>query len=392
MQIAPSPVKPTRILRHINAQRCLRLLRGGSRVSRADMARALGLNRSTTGKAIAELLEAGLVVASEDQAPESEGRKGRPGVRIALAPQGAFALGLDFGSREIEAVLVDLQMRTLQQLAVPSGPDFRDPAAVIARVPALLDALIDTAGVDPSRILGLGVSVPGLVDRDGTVLIAPFLEWRQVDLRQRLAQALPSLGLIEVRNDADCFAVAECANAQPGPSENTLVVLVGEGVGSALVWGGAVMHGAHGHAGEIGHMLMTTPDGRLVNFEEVAGLGALAHWFVVDRPISEGVARLWAQRCEPAAQADLHRWADGLALGLTNAVHLLNPHRIVIGGALSPLYPLVADRVAAFLGHHLLAGLAQPAIELTRFGEDGAVIGAAACIRETVFELPSLEA
>ena len=378
----------TKILRHINAMRCLRLLRTSGSVSRADLARQLGLNRSTTGYAIAELLDAGLVVELEEQT--SDGRKGRPGVRVALSPSGAYCIGIDVGTREISGALVDLQMGIVAQATTSSGADFRDPEAVLPKLIRLAQKLLRQAGVDPSKILGIGISIPGLVDHDGRVINAPFLEWNDFDLERRLRVALHPEWRIEVRNDADCFAAAECAVASPGDLDNFLVVLLAEGIGSALVSGGAVMQGAHGHAGEVGHTLVRT-SGDSVTLERVAGAFAFTEFFASDRPISEGVAALIRRQKEPGVAAALEQWAANLGLGLVNSIHVLDPGRVVLGGALAQLYPLVADQVAAFLDRHLLPGVCAPAIQVTRFGKDGAAIGAAAVVRESVFELPRLE-
>lgn len=394
------PVNTTKILRHINAARCLRLLRTSGSVSRADMARLLGLNRSTTGHAIAALLEAGLVAELEEPVSDGPGRKGRPGVRVALAASGAYAIGLDVGTRELSGVLIDLQMGTVCQTTLPAGPDFRHAPAVLDKLHALTTTLLGQGGIDPAKVLGVGVSVPGLVDRQGRVVNAPFLEWRDFDLTGHLRDRLPPDWRIEARNDADCFAAAECAAMPPDPADHLnhvdhldhfLVLLLNEGIGSALVSGGAVVQGAHGHAGEIGHALVRTPEG-VASFDQVAGAIAFSAFFAADCPVSEGVALLMRRRQEPGVAAALSRWATDLGLGLVNAVHLLDPGRIVLGGALSNLYPLVADQVTALLSRHLIHGFSVPPIAVTRFGPDGAAIGAAAVVRESVFELPRVGA
>jgi predicted NBD/HSP70 family sugar kinase len=382
-------VNTTRILRHLNAQRCLRLLRELGSVTRADMARHLGLNRSTTGNAIAELLDAGLVQELDDN--QIERGKGRPGVRVALAAEGAYALGVDVGTREISGVLMDLNLGIVARTSVPPGPQVSDAAGMAARVAALAQQLLRDRQPDPARVLGLGVSIPGLVDRAGVVVNAPFLQWRHFDLKVVLAGALPADWRIEVHNDADCFALAELAVSAQGELAHLQVLHLAEGIGSALVFGGKVMRGAHGHAGEIGHTLVL--GGAVPRaFEQMAGAAAFAGLVAADAPLNLAVDRLLLQRDEPPVAAALADWADALALGVVNAVHVLDPGRIVLGGALSRLYPLVADRVLAAVQRHLVPGVVPPPIELTSFGPDVAAIGAAAVIREAVFALPQLHA
>ena len=78
-------------------------------------------------------------------------------------------------------------------------------------------------------------------------------------------------------------------------------------------------------------------------------------------------------------------------MGLANAALLLDPDRIVLGGPLSDLFPLVAGKVQAQLAALMLEGHAAPSLHLARFGAEGAAIGAAARLRERLFTLPDLD-
>src|ERR1700676_1682802 len=97
------------LLRHINTARCLRMLRRGATLSRAELARELGLSRATIGSAISELIEAGLVIETTER-PEG-GRLGRPVSGVCLNPKGAYSIGIDISSVSLTGVLVDLEMR-----------------------------------------------------------------------------------------------------------------------------------------------------------------------------------------------------------------------------------------------------------------------------------------
>lgn len=378
----------TRLLRHVNALRCLRLLQGGQSLSRADMARALGVTRATIGHAVAELTASGLVLEAAEAEP-APARIGRPGVALRLNPEGAHFIGVEIDTRAITAVRLNLDMVVTQRRVEPTGAAFADPQAMTARIVAVARSL----AAETDRITGLGVAVPGLVGRLGEVVNAPLLGWRDFPLQQALTEALPSGWTIEVGNDAFAFASAERAT-QAAPS-SLLMVLLAEGVGSAHLAEGNLIAGAHGFAGELGHMVVAVRDGpgqiRAAKFEDMAGAAGFPAAMRPGRPVAEGVAALLATAETPETRASLALWARALATGLANAAHLLDPDRIVLGGPLSALYPLVADQIDAHLKSLMLQGHARPSLHLARFGAEGAAIGAAARLREALFALPDLQ-
>jgi predicted NBD/HSP70 family sugar kinase len=374
----------TRLLRHINALRCLRLLQGGASLSRADMARALGQTRATVGHAVAELAEAGLVLETETTSSPEKSAIGRPGVALRLNPGGAQFIGIEIDTRILSGVVLNLDMQVTHREAQPTGPDFHDPAAMTGRIIAMAQRL---AGQNPARIHGMALAVPGLVGTQGQIVNAPILGWRNHPMQSALAQALPETWAIEVVNDAFAFAAAELAGAET--PLNLLMVLLAEGIGSAHIAGGRLIAGAHGFAGELGHMRIAV-QGRAAKFEALAGAAGFPSVMGQGRAVADGVATLLASHNQPETEAALTLWAEALAMGLANAAHLLDPDRIVLGGPLSALYPLVAPQVEAHLKALMLEGHARPTLHIARFGAEGAAIGAAARLRERLFTLPDL--
>lgn len=283
----------TKILRHINAIRCLRLLHDGRSLSRADITRELGLTRATIGNAMNVLEDAGYVVEGETH--PTEGRKGRPGVGVSLNPTGAYFVGVDIGPQVLTAVVIDLRMNVISRIVEPTGPDFRDPGSIQERILDLVRRVTAEAGVPEDKIEGLCVSVPGLVGRDGSVINAPFLEWRNYPLRQNLVAACDARWIVTVCNDAFAFANAEASRLSPASGGSVLLVLMAEGLGGAVIDAGTHMMGAHGFSGEIGHTAITV-DGRTDTFEMFAGAKAFSEILDPDQTVAEGVASLLARR------------------------------------------------------------------------------------------------
>lgn len=362
-------------------------MKRGNALSRADIARELRLSRATAGHAVAALLSAGLALETVDNTPES--RVGRPGVDIALNPAGAYSIGIEIGMRSVSGVIVDLSLQVIARYSVITTNEFHLPDIIVERTFEVIAKLLGKANVEASRILGVCVAVPGLVDKQGVVVNAPFLGWRQYDLRSRITDRCPADWLVSIQNDAAAFAVAECISSDREDADNLLMLLLSEGIGGALVQQGKVFEGARGYAGELGHMVLTS-NGRTDSFEMLAGAALLERFFNTNSTIADAAIDLWNKRSTPPVAALLETWASSLAIGLANAVHLLDPSHIVIGGPLSLLYPAVASKVTHDLDSALIYGFIAPPIRVASFGADGAMIGAAATIRETVFRIPTI--
>ena len=381
------------LLRHINTVRCLRLLKKGDLLSRADMARRLNLTRATIGNAVKELLEKGLVSETIDRS--SGGRSGRPGAGLALNPQGAYSVGIDISSHALTAVLVDLNMRVVQKISIPVGPDLRAVDRAVEEIALIPWRLLAACGLSPQCIQGVCVSIPGLVDQQGRVVVAPFLQWRDVPL-QAMLSAHPNLRWpVTICNDANAFANAELCSLHEHDAQNMVLILLTEGLGGAIVQRGQIFAGSHGYAGELGHIVMgaslSASDDQ--SFERLAGHERFSAFLPADCSLEDGLQALAdedAYAC-PELERVLDQWAEVLATGLANLVYLLNPEKIVFGGPLSVLIPRIRSRVEGLLTQHLLHGFHAPLLQVAGFGADGAAIGAASLIREQLFSLARLE-
>ncbi|MBX5051919.1 ROK family transcriptional regulator [Rhizobium lentis] len=375
----------------MNAVRCLRVLRRDVPLSRADIARELNVTRATVGNSIKQLLAENLVIDLNESA-EANGA-GRPGALVSLNPAGAYFIGLDISSAEINAVLIDFSMRVVAKRIVSIADRYHEPKRVIELLAALPKELVDVSKVRASRVRGVCISAPGIV-RDGKIISAPWLSWRDVDVVSAMSEAMkPSLPL-QICNDAVALASAVAADSSESDLSDVLLLLLAQGIGSAHLRQGRVVEGAHGLGGEVGHMVMGgRPQMAATHtFEILAGYQRFLPFIENGVPIPEGLAKLVTREGSPALDQALHEWALGLATGILNLIHILDPKTIVLGGPLAVLYPKVAERVESLLSENLVHGFNVPPISVARFGGDGAAIGAAALLRESLFDLPELPA
>ena len=347
-------------------------------LSRSSLTALMGLNRSTIADLVGELQMLGLATR---QAPDASGRSaaGRPSVGVAATDR-AYVLAIDIRVSGLTAARVGLGGVVLAE-ASDHSPAGHDPQATVDAVVGLARTAVRDAQPD-SVLVGIGVSVPGIISRDtGIVRLAPNLEWHDLPFADMLAAELGTPLRPVLGNDADHGALAEHVRGV-GRGVDDLVYLSGEvGVGAGLIAGGRPVSGASGFAGEIGHLPFgdgTRPChcGARGCWETEIGAAAMAEAVgcPVDRLTELGVC-LDELDSAPMELAAIGRH---LGRGLAGLVNLLNPQIIVLGGYLRPLYRWVEREVLDELGVRALqiSGM-QPRIVLPRLGDHSVLIGAA---------------
>jgi predicted NBD/HSP70 family sugar kinase len=371
-----------------NEARALEALFRAGALSRAALARELGLTRSTTGVLVQTLVNAGLArerldVSDADQ--DSETRVGRPGILVAIDGDGAFFLGSYVGVNWIVVVAVDLGGKIRARASTGFSGAGSAPRKAADTISALVAEII--AQLPPgARLSGLNVAVPGFLADDGVTYHAAILGWHGVNLAELLPAALGVDLPVLLENDANAVAVAETyrARRKEGAAEDSLVVLIENGVGGGIVSGGGLHRGQLLGAGEIGHIPIgdegfvydAQRPGRL---ETYVGKDAL---FARYRHVGGGATTIddFTQALasgEPAAITAAGDWARWLARGLATLTCILQPGRILVAGSVSVVYPFVAEQVEAHLSTFVVEGYPLPRIEMSSAGADGPALGAA---------------
>lgn len=266
--------------------------------------------------------------------------------------------------------------------------------------PAVLDVLTETvAALGPASAIGVGV--PGLVDVAGVLRFAPNLPGVvDLDVRAALLARFPEAA-VRVDNDATCAGWAEaCVGAARGATDAVLVTL-GTGIGGGVIANGRLVRGAHGFAGEIGHMVVDPhgppcPCGKRGCWERFAsgsGLGALARQAAAASPggrmadlaggDTEAVrgehATAAAAEGDDVARTVLAEFGRWVALGLANLANIFDAEIFVLGGGLVRAGEILLAPVREAFAGLVLAGAHRPAIAIVPavLGERAGAIGAA---------------
>jgi predicted NBD/HSP70 family sugar kinase len=266
-------------MRNGNRLRLLRALHLAGEADRAELARATGLSRATVSGLVGEAIARGHVVERHPERPASGGRRGRPGV-LRLDPRGGVVAGVDLGHTHVHVVLADLRAEVVGERRVALAADAAPDVALDAAA-ALVLAVARSAGVEPERLLGVGMAVARPLDGEtGRVhTAAPASRWAGVAPGEAMTRRLG----VPVRplNDGNLALLGEHVRGAARGARDVVYVKLSEGVGGGLLLDGALYAGARGVAGELGHVTVA-PGGRICRcgnrgcLETVASASALA--------------------------------------------------------------------------------------------------------------------
>lgn len=378
-------------IRQRNEVAALRALHQFGPLSRADLARRLGLNRSSSGHIIAGLTGDGLVrEVSESQYVRANMHAGRPGIMLELVPEAVFFIGVEIGVEHISVVEIDLATSIISSTLEPFDGVSTDVGSAVQRAVQTAFEAIPTSRLD--RCEGFGIATPAQMDRHGFVRLAPLLGWENVQLVELARDALPVSVPVVAENDANAFAIGATYGRNELHPGVTLFLVMESGVGGGIVVNDSLFRGANGLAGEIGHLRIGGISGPERNLEQIIGLENIMHAYrgVSREPEPTFQAFLSDVRDRvPGAVTIAEEWARALAIGLIQACRVVDADRIVLGGSVAALYPLMAARVAHYIQSTQEASFPMPSIVMNDDETIGPAFGAACILHQRYLSLES---
>ncbi len=392
-------------LRDMNEILVLNQVRERQPISRIDIADSTGLEGSTVSKIVTRLLENEFVYENGVGSASPQG--GRKKRFLHLNPEKAYAVGVDLGPQQHLVAVSDFSGRILRRVTVANSADPQQTLEAVAHgVRKLLQS-----GLPQSRIVGIGVSLVGLVDvKEGRVLAGDSLGWGDdvpagSILRQALNLDLP----LYFDNGARLAALAETwfGKHTSRPPEDLVFLDIGAGIGAGIVIQGQLYHGSLNGAGEFGHIaldptgpgcscgargcleILASDQATIKRYLELCrAQGALAE--TENEPDIEELVKRSADG-DPRAIAALRQTATLLGRGLIPVIYSVNPEMIVLGGAITRawdiIYPeirrVLSLQVARFFSSHVT-------ITPSTLDEKPSLAGAIALVLARAFTVPSL--
>jgi predicted NBD/HSP70 family sugar kinase len=390
-------------LRPHNLALVLQHIAAGDPVSRARIAAATGLTKTTVSSLVDDLVSARLVV---ELGPEARGEIGRPGSALALDPSGYAGIGLEINVDYIAVCLANLvgEVRYLRTRARDNRS--QSPAKVLGRAVRMIGTALARAEAARLTVAGLAVAVPGPVETDsGLLRLAPNLGWVDVPVAGILADRLAGHDLaVVVDNEANLAALGELWFGGHHDLADFIHVSGEIGVGGGVVLSEELFRGVRGFAGEIGHVVVQ-PDGPRCRcgargcLEQVAGQEAIlraagltgAVGTSIGQPggsVAELLAR--ARAGDPATLRAVESAGRALGIGLSATVNVVDPSTVVLGGLYAALEPWLRGPLLEELSERAITHRWSPVRLLaSRLGPDAAVRGAAGVVVKRVLSEPA---
>ncbi|MEU9859451.1 ROK family transcriptional regulator [Streptomyces sp. NPDC047971] len=386
-------------VRRHNLSLVLRTVHEAGETTRAAVAARVGLTRAAVSSLVEHLLDQGFL---RESGKTFSGQAGRPGTVLKAADTGPAGLGVEVNVDYVSVCVVDLAGTDRLRITEPLDNRAAGATEVLGRAARMAARVLARAAERDLHPTGVRLALPGLVS-SGTVHQAPNLGWNRVEADRIFAAALTALrpgrpGLrVASDNEANAAALAELWFGALG-DVRSFVHLTGEiGVGGAIVVNGELLRGAHGFAGEIGHMAVDA-EGPLCRcgsrgcLEQYAGQSALLRAAGLAEKAESGASGVeeLARRAaagEARAVAAVEKAGRTLGLALSGAVNLLDPEVVVLGGIYPRLMPRLGPAVDAELARRVVSGLWTPAegrLRAASTSADAARGAAAVVIRDVL--------
>lgn len=332
---------------------------------------------------VQRLLEEGSV---DEIGEVSDGGVGRRAVLLRFNGDFATSIGVHIAADHVTCALVNLDAKILSR----SEMMIEGPSDVTGIQRSVSRALLSLVQEDT---VGIGVAVSGLVDVEtGEAVYSPVLGWHDVQIREPLQEAtqLP----VFVENDANALALAEYLYGNGQGFHSLLCIMIGDGIGGGIILNGDLHRGASGAAGEIGHT-MVEPDGPVCRCGEV---GCLEE-YCANRALLREANKLGldsvSELADSARQGNeqavdvFRKMGQRLAFATKDAVNLLSPQAILVGGERAADSDLFFDEFAGTLVDHVFPkGGRKPEVRECVTGEDGLLLGAAGLVSKAFLRSP----
>ncbi len=381
LQKAKNQIARPNTIRDINKQIVLNYVRERSPISRAEIARQTDLQRSTISAIVDELQTTGLI--EEIGIGNSTG--GRKPTLLKLKTGVPVAIGVDITPSQTTVALADLAGKVLEKHEFPTSPDSELMSNQIIEIVSKFATKYNKADLE------VGISVPGIADQaTGKSLYIPYFQWHDWDICRKITQKTKLPATID--NDANAIALAELwfGREKIRKITNFITVLVGEGIGTGIIFDGQIYRGEKGAAGEFGHMIVGTNAPVLCScgsndcWEAHASENAIIARYNALSGNSNGNSASMtmtklitlAEQGDKNAIESLVQTGKYLGIGISNLIVGLSPQAVIVSGAITRAWDIISGELLSIAERSVRRDLPKPAIIASTLGDKPTLIGA----------------
>lgn len=381
------------LIKELNQSIVLNFLRFHSPISRAQISKRTGLNKATVSSIVDGLIEDGLVL----EVGHGHTGVGRRPVLLDFNAALGYAIGVDLGVDYLRMVVTDLSAKIISVSNVECNLLDAPPATSLSTISKLIQDVISSVPDSKLGVIGVGIGVPALVDYSrGIVLNAPNLKWYNVHLKAVLENHLRLPVLVD--NEANAGALGEKLFGSGRQVSDLVYISTGVGIGTGVIVRNELVRGAHGVAGEFGHMTIEVNGlkctcGNNGCLEMYASEKALVnkYYHLTGKTVTgRDIIQLLSDR-DPSALEAIQATARYLGVGISNLLNGLNPDLIIIGNRLSEAQESILRPIEDVVKARCFTmSYTNTRIEVSSLGRDACAVGAASLILHKYFESPLL--
>ena len=346
-------------------------------LSRAQIARDLGLSGPTLTQATKYLMARGLVCELE----QSPSTGGRPATLLGLVADAGQVMGVKLAEDHLVGVVVDLESNV--QWSFDEAFNSRGDEAINSLSKLLLKHSKKIKG----QLLGIGIGVPGVVSPgDSGTTDSAIFGWSSVNVGQRLSELLKTPVLLE--NDVNTLSITESLFGRGRDVSNFLTITLGRGIGLGIVINGELYSGSHG-AGEIGHVTsivngLACECGKNGCLETIASDPAILKRAIADGVISKNstIEKLWdiARKDSKTATKYFKPAGEALGIALANVVNVFGPELVLISGEGSQAWDIWQKFVMQSLNVNVMPTMRKFEVEIDPWDDAKWALGATAIV------------
>ena len=377
----------------VNEFLVLDYIRDQATTTRPEIGRALDLSDSSVSRIVGRLLKSGLVVESPGQATSA----GRPRNTITFNQRAGAVVAVDLSGTTCHGMLADLSGATLSEDERPTEGE----GGAFAALSTTISTLLTAASSRGLHVDAVAVGIPAILDPEtGMAVGGPALDWQEFEIVGRLRAMLDAPFLVE--NDANLAALAHAWRGDARSLRDFVTMVMGSGIGAAVVANGRLVKGRHNAAGELGYLLTSREQLRArrrgqigqagkpmsgyggletlaaspsISGRAAARMAAGAASSMAGQPMTSALIFDAAASGDPLARQLIDELLDDTALALAAITVVVDPEMIILDGTIGrSLQPYLVD-----LAERLTGQLpAVPHLCISGLGPNATVIGAIA--------------
>jgi predicted NBD/HSP70 family sugar kinase len=371
------------LVKKINKSIILEKIKHKHPISRAKISEITGLNKGTVSSLVKELIEEEFV----HEIGHGKSSGGRRPMLLLYNHRGGFAIGVDLNVNYLLIVLTDLSGNVIKEQKIYLSD--LSLSFITQKMITAIRQMIDYAPKSRHGIVGIGIGFPGITNQHGTILFAPHLKWKNINLKEIIASEFQIP--VVAYNESQAGAIGEHLLGAGKGISHLVYVSVGIGIGTGLIFNNQLYKGSSNHAGEMGHLIIETNGKRCRCGNRGCWEGYASEIALLEHAKDLSVyPSLTPEKLhintfiELADKGDtevihlLSQIGEYLGIGLSNIINALNPELIIIGNRFAKAEKWIANPIKQVISHRALPShLKKVSIRFAKLGLYSTSLGAA---------------